>query len=100
MATENGAVELGIQSLSAGAKQGQETGGGASEGMFLKPGLGRFLTGKSVPKVFFARCMRDLGMGVICGWSWVDSRARMKPLLEGRGRWEASISGCWDSLQR
>lgn len=24
-------------------------------------------------------------MGVICGWSWADSRARMKPLLEGRG---------------
>lgn len=69
MATENGAVELGIQSLSAGAKQGQETEGGASEGMFLKPGLGRFLTGKSVPKVFFCTVHEGFGNG---GNLWVE----------------------------
>lgn len=34
MATANGAVELGIQSPSTGAKLGQETEGGAWEGAF------------------------------------------------------------------
>ena len=34
MATENGAVELGIQSPSTGAKLGQEMEGGAWEGVF------------------------------------------------------------------
>ena len=91
MATENGAVELGIQSLSAGAKPGQETEGGASEGMFLQPGLGRFLTGKSVPKVVLHGNGDNLCM---------ELAGSRNPLLEGPGRWGASISGCWGSLQR
>lgn len=57
--------------------------------MFLKPGLGRFLTGESVPKVVLH------GNGDNLWVEWVGSRARRNPLLEGPGRWGASITGCW-----
>lgn len=59
--------------------------------MFLKPGLGRFLTGKSVPKVVLHGNGDNL-----C----VELAGSRSPLLEGPGRWGASISGCWGSLQR
>lgn len=66
MATENGAVELGIQSLSAGAKLGQEMGGRSFRKDVFEARVGQIPHREVCAQGCFA-----WEWGIICGWSWL-----------------------------
>lgn len=77
MATENGAVEPGIQSSSTGAELGQETG---EEVGCLNPGLGWFLSGSFLPQ---PPCMAHGGLrsqnSLWVGLGWIKSPREFLP---------------------
>lgn len=66
MATENGAVELGIQSPSTGAKPGQEREGGAWEGVF-ESRAGPIPQGEFCAPGLFVWSMKDPEIRTISG---------------------------------